>query len=59
MSPEAQASGPVRSAACVNAEIRRLWADPRVRLSGERRAEYEALLAEWAAAVRAEIVKAA
>lgn len=59
MPPNSSASGPARSAAAVNAEIRRLWVDPRVRLSEEQRAVYELLIAEWAAAVRAEVVEAA
>lgn len=59
MSPNPSASGGVRSAAAVNAEIRRLWVDPRVRLSEEQRAVYELLIAEWAAAVKAEVVEAA
>ena len=59
MSPNLLASGPVRPAAVVNAEIRALWGDPRVRLTGVERARYEELVAEWAAAVRAEIVEAA
>ncbi|HJS46902.1 MAG TPA: hypothetical protein VJ773_02830 [Gemmatimonadales bacterium] len=49
----------MRPAAVVNAEIRALWGDPRVRLTGDGRARYEELVAEWAAAVRAEIVAAA
>lgn len=59
MSPEPLALGSVRSAAAVNAQIRRLWSDPRVRLSKEQRAEYERLVREWAEAVRAEVVEAA
>jgi hypothetical protein len=56
------ASGSVRSAAVVNEEIRALWGDrgdPRVQLVGEARDRYERLYAEWAAAVRAEVVEAA
>jgi hypothetical protein len=49
----------VRSAAAVNAEIRELWTDPRVRLTPEQRRQYEDLIAEWAAAKRAEVVEAA
>jgi hypothetical protein len=49
----------VRSAAAINAEIRRLWRDPSVRLSDEQRREYERLCVEWAAARRAEVVEAA
>lgn len=59
MSPSPVASGSVRSAAVVNEEIRALWPHPSMRLTREQRAEYERLVAEWAAAVRAEIVKAA
>lgn len=43
----------------MNAEIQRLWVDPRVRLSAEQRREYERLCVEWAAAKRAEVVEAA
>lgn len=59
MSPSSSPGGGVRPAAVVNEDIRALWADPRVRLTDEGRAAYERLCAEWAAAVRAEIVKAA
>lgn len=59
MSPDLPPVGVVRSAAAVNEDIRRLWQDPRVRLAGDRRAEYERLIAEWAAAVRAEVAQAA
>lgn len=51
--------GSARPAAVVNEEIRRLWPHPAVRLSTEQRARYEALVVEWAAAVRGEIVEAA
>lgn len=50
---------PVRSAAVVNEEIRRLWPHPAMRLTPEQRARYEMLVVEWAAAVRGEIVEAA
>jgi hypothetical protein len=43
----------------LNEEIRALWPHPSVRLRPEQRREYERLITEWAAAVRAEIVKAA
>lgn len=59
MPPNSSPGGTPRSAAVVNEEIRRLWSDPRVRLSREGRARYERLVEEWAAAVRAEVVKAA
>jgi hypothetical protein len=49
----------VRSSAAINAQIRALWPHPDARLSDEERAAYERLIAEWAAAVRAEVVKAA
>ncbi|NEA38258.1 hypothetical protein [Streptomyces sp. SID11385] len=49
---------PPRPAAVVNAEIRALWCAGG-RLAEERRGEYEALLAEWSAALRAEVVTAA
>ncbi|MFD7298279.1 hypothetical protein ACFV9W_33755 [Streptomyces sp. NPDC059897] len=52
-------SGPVRSAEEVNEQIRGLWLRTGGRLSGEQRAEYALLVTEWAAAVRAEVVKAA
>ncbi|WSF59153.1 hypothetical protein OG252_12955 [Streptomyces sp. NBC_01352] len=59
MSPSPSASGPVRSAAVVNEDIRALWRDVRVRLTDEERARLERLYEEWAAAVRAEVVEAA
>jgi hypothetical protein len=49
----------VRSAADVNEDIRRLWTDPRVRLSDEGRAALDRLYEEWAAAERAKLVEAA
>lgn len=54
MPPNPLASGPVRSAAAVNAEIRALWVDPRVPLTDELRARRDALYVEWVAAVEAE-----
>lgn len=59
MSPDTPSPGSARSAAVVNAEIRALRGDPRVRLTGVDRARYEQLVAEWAEAVRADIVEAA
>jgi hypothetical protein len=38
----------------VNAEIRRLWTDPRVPLTDELRARRDELYVEWVAAVEAE-----
>ena len=60
MSPDVVTAGSVRSADDLNEEIRALWA----RLGGRsmnagERAEYERLVVEWAAAVRAEVVEAA
>jgi hypothetical protein len=49
----------VRSAAAVNAEIRQLMVRSGGYLRAEDRPVYEALRAEWAEAVRAEVVKAA
>ncbi|GGT54753.1 hypothetical protein P6B95_09140 [Streptomyces atratus] len=47
----------VRSPAAVNADIRALWAAGP--LSPEGEAEYQRLLVEWEAAVRADVVEAA
>jgi hypothetical protein len=49
----------VRPAAVVNDEIRALVEACGGWLYGEARARYEVLVEEWAAAVRAEVVKAA
>jgi hypothetical protein len=54
MSPIPTRFGSVRSAACVNAEIRALWLRAGGRLSAGERAVYAQLVVEWAAAVRAE-----
>lgn len=59
MSPNPQHPGFVRSAAVVNEDIRRLWADPRVQLTREQHAQYMRLVAEYEAAKRAEAVTAA
>lgn len=60
MTPSSLALGPVRSAAAVNEDIRALamgaWGRP---FTDEERARYELLVVEWAAADRAEVVKAA
>lgn len=60
MPPNSSACGRVRSSAVVNAEIRALaqqaWGRP---FTDEESAVYGALLVEWAAAVRAEVVEAA
>ncbi|MGW1497597.1 hypothetical protein ACWCQW_03215 [Streptomyces mirabilis] len=59
MSPNPLASGRVRPAAVVNEDIRALWPRAGTQLTAEERAEYDRLLEEWAAAVRAEVVEAA
>jgi hypothetical protein len=59
MSPSRPASGPLRPSAVVNAEIRALLERTRRRLSDSERGEYEALLREYADAVRAEVTTAA
>ena len=51
--------GSARSSVELNERIRSLWLRAGGRLSAEQRAEYERLVTEWAAAVRAEVVKAA
>ncbi|MEU9746075.1 MULTISPECIES: hypothetical protein [Streptomyces] len=59
MSASSDASVPVRPAAVVNAEIRALWARAGRALSPAEQQEYQRLLVEWAAAVRADVVEAA
>jgi len=59
MSPTSPVSAVPRPAHAVNEDIRKLWRDPRVRLTAEGSARYEQLVTEWAAAVRAEVVEAA
>lgn len=62
MPPTPPPSGPARPAAEVNAEIRRLWPHPAVRLSDVERARYAELVTEWTVAVareRCEVVEAA
>lgn len=55
MSPNLPSPGSVRSAATVNEEIRQLWFRAGGVLStASERAEYAALVVEWAAAVRVE-----
>ncbi|MFF8645818.1 hypothetical protein [Streptomyces sp. NPDC015345] len=51
--------GSVRSSVELNERIRGLWLRAGGRLTSEQRREYEQLVTEWAAAVRAEMVKAA
>lgn len=59
MSPNSRASGSARSSDELNEEIRALWQRAGGTLSAEQRREYEVLVTEWAAAVRAEVVEAA
>jgi hypothetical protein len=59
MPPDPLASGPVRSSAAVNAEIRQLMVRSGGYLRAEDRPVYERLREEWAEAVRAEVVEAA
>jgi hypothetical protein len=59
MPPTDPAPGSVRSADVVNEEIRALWARAGGVLTVEQRREYETLLAEWTAALRADVVEAA
>jgi hypothetical protein len=49
----------VRSSAEVNEQIRALWLRAGGTLSSEQRRRYEALVTEWAEAMRREIVEAA
>ncbi|AVH60036.1 MULTISPECIES: hypothetical protein [Streptomyces] len=59
MPPSPLPDGDACSADELNAQIRALWVDPSVRLTDERRREYEALVLRWEAATRSEVVKAA
>jgi len=59
MSPTPESRGSARSAAELNEQIRGLWLRAGGTLSEAERMEYEQLLVEWTAAVRAEIVEAA
>jgi len=59
MPPPLPASGGVRPAAVVNAEIRALWQAAGGVLTVEQRALYGRLLVEWEQAVRAEGAEAA
>ncbi|WP_408056670.1 hypothetical protein [Streptomyces huasconensis] len=49
----------MRSSVELNERIRGLWLRAAGRLTPEQRREYEQLVTEWAAAVRAEMVRAA
>ncbi|MDX3759359.1 hypothetical protein [Streptomyces sp. AK02-04a] len=59
MPPNPQCPGSARSADALNELIRALWQRAGGTLSPEQRREYEVLVTEWAAAVRAEVVEAA
>jgi hypothetical protein len=59
MSTHSPGPGSVRSAAALNEQIRALWIRAGGYLSPQERVEYELLVVQWAAAVRAEIVEAA
>lgn len=59
MPPTSPASGPVRPAAVVQAEIRALLEQTGGWLWGPTRDRYEQLRDEWVAAVQAEVVEAA
>ncbi|MFF9896038.1 hypothetical protein [Streptomyces longispororuber] len=58
MSPTPNPRAAARPAAAGNEDIRALWHDPRLGLNDAQRAAYGRLLAEWAAAVRADVVTA-
>lgn len=59
MPPNTPSCGSARSAAALNEQIRALWISAGGRLTAERRAEYEVLVAEWAEAMRGEVAEAA
>ncbi|MCK1819044.1 hypothetical protein MTQ10_05325 [Streptomyces sp. XM83C] len=59
MSPDSMPSGSVRSAAELNERIRALWLRTGGRLTDREREQYEALVVEWAEAVRGGVVEAA
>lgn len=59
MSPDSMLPGSVRSAAELNEQIRALWLRAGGSLTAQERAEYEALVVEWAKAVRERIIEAA
>ncbi len=59
MSSTPPPSGAPRPAEVVQAEIRALWTHRDKRLSDEERARYEALVEEYAAAVRGGVTTAA
>jgi hypothetical protein len=59
MSPDSVTPGSVRSAAELNEQIRALWLRSGGSLSAKEREEYELLVIEWAAAIRAAVIEAA
>jgi hypothetical protein len=59
MPPDDLSPGSARSAAALNEQIRALWISAGGVLTGEHRQEYEALVVEWAEAVRGEVAEAA
>lgn len=59
MPPDDLSPGSARSATELNEQIRALWISAGGVLTGEQRQEYEALVAEWAEAVRGEVTEAA
>ncbi|MEU6096743.1 hypothetical protein [Streptomyces sp. NPDC047079] len=59
MSPDSKSPGSVRPADDLNERIRALWMRAGGSLSAQERAEYELLVVQWAAAIRAEVIEAA
>lgn len=59
MSPDSATPGSERTAAEVNERIRALWLRAGGSLSAQERVEYEALVVEWAAAIRSRVTEAA
>jgi hypothetical protein len=59
MSPESVPSGSARSAADLNERIRALWTRANGSLTAQERAEYEALVVQWASAIRKDVIEAA
>ncbi|WP_030380928.1 MULTISPECIES: hypothetical protein [unclassified Streptomyces] len=59
MSPESVPPGSVRSAADLNERIRALWMRAGGSLTAQERAEYEALVIQWASAIRQDVIEAA
>ncbi|WP_044472376.1 hypothetical protein [Streptomyces turgidiscabies] len=59
MPPDDLAPGSARSAAAINDQIRALWLRAGGQLTDGQRREYEALLGEWAEAVRTGVAEAA